>query len=111
MGTNRAFTAAPTHGPPRKYPEREMVNAIVYLTRNGCSWRNLPHDLPPWQAVYPYFRKLNEQGAWKPINDHLREQVRLQAGRDAHPSTIVVDSQSVKTTEKGGREAMTMANE
>jgi transposase len=99
----------PTHrtGRPRKYPERELLNAILYLTRTGCSWRSLPHDLPPWEAVYAYFRKLTDQGLWKRLNDRLREQVRLQAGREAHPSTIVVDSQSVKTTEKGGRAAMT----
>jgi transposase len=98
-------------GRPRKYPEREMLNAILYLTRNGCSWRSLPHDLPPWQAVYAYFRKLTDQGVWKGINDRLREQVRVRAGREAEASTLVIDSQSVKTTEKGGRAASMGASE
>ncbi len=88
-------------GRPRKYSQREMLNAILYITRTGCSWRMMPHDLPPWQAVYAYFRKLMGEGAWEEVNDTLREAVRQQAGREAHPSMLIVDSQSVKTTEKG----------
>lgn len=97
-------------GRPRKYPEREMFNAILYITRTGCSWRMLPHDLPPWKAVYAYFRKLQKLGLWQQVNDELRQQVRVAAGRDAHPSTLVADSQSVKTTEKGGLVAMMAVN-
>lgn len=95
-------------GRPRKYSQREMLNAILYLTRSGCSWRMLPHDLPPWKAVYAYLRKLQQANVWPRLNEALGEQVRLAAGRDAHPSTLLADSQSVKTTEKGGR-AATMA--
>lgn len=96
-------------GRPRKYSQREMLNTIVYVSRTGCSWRMLPHDLPPWKAVYAYFRKLTALNLWQTINNHLREQVRLSQARDAHPSTIIVDSQSVKTTEKGGLEALMAA--
>lgn len=97
-------------GRPRKYSQRELINAIVYALRTGCAWRLLPHDMPPWQSVYGYFRKLQAAGLWQRMNDRLREQVRQAAGREAEPSTIVVDSQSVKTTEKGGHGATMAAN-
>lgn len=64
----------------------------------------MPHDLPPWQAVYAYFRKLTDSGAWERINDEMRSRLRVKQERDAHPITLVIDSQSVKTTEKGGLE-------
>lgn len=97
-------------GRPRKYSQREMFNAILYVTRTGCSWRMLPHDLPPWKAVYAYFRKLQKLRLWQQINDELRQQVRVAAGRETHPSTLVADSQSVKTTEKGALVAMMAAS-
>lgn len=97
-------------GRPRKYSQREMLNAIFYLTRTGCSWRMLPHDLPPWKAVYAYFRKLQQLNLWQKVNDELRSQVRLAAGREPHPSTLVADSQSVKTTEKGGHVVLMAAS-
>src|SRR5438105_1856026 len=78
-------------GRPRKYSQREMLNAILYVTCSGESWRMMPHDLPPWQVVYTYFRKLQKLGAWKQINERLRERVRQRAGREAHPSTLVAD--------------------
>jgi transposase len=98
-------------GRPRKYSQRQMLNALLYLLRSGCAWRLLPHDLPPWQAVYAYFRKLEREGVWIRINDALREMVRQRNQREAEASTLVADSQSVKTTEKGGPKAMTAANE
>ena len=97
-------------GRPRKYSHRQMLDALFYLVRSGCAWRMLPRDLPPWQAVYAYFRKLQREGIWMQINDALRTGVRQQAKRDSTPSTLVADSQSVKTTEKGGHVAMTAAN-
>ena len=68
----------------------------------------LPHDFPAWETVYSYFRVLKRHGLWQRLNDALREQVRVKAGREREPSTIVIDSQSVKTAEKGGY-AATMA--
>jgi putative transposase len=85
--------------PPER--SREYVNGILYILRTGCAWRLLPHDFPPWSTVHTYFRKLLRDGTWQRINDRLRAQVRLQAGREAEPSLVIVDSQSVKTTEKG----------
>lgn len=83
------------------HPRRELLNAIFYATRNGGAWEALPHDLPPYKTVYDYFRDLCQRGRWVRIVDALRIQVRQQAGHEAHPSIVVVDSQSVKTTEKG----------
>jgi transposase len=96
-------------GRPPKYARREIVNAVLYLTRNGCAWRNLPHDLPPWSLVHNYFWHWKRDGIWQSLHDRLREQVRQSVGRAPQPSAAVLDSQSVKTTEKGGSGATTAA--
>jgi len=92
-----------------KYERREIVNAIFYLLGGGCTWRMLPRDLPPWQVVYWHFAKWRATGVWQRINDTLRTQWRVRDGREEAPSAGVMDSQSVKTSEKGGLEAMTQA--
>ena len=88
---------------------REVVNGILYLVRTGCSWRQLPHDFPPWGTVHWYYRCFRLDGTWQKIHDALRDKVRVSAGRKKSPSAAIVDSQSVKTTEKGGRMATTRA--
>jgi transposase len=85
---------------------REIINGIQYILRGGCAWRLLPHDLPHWRSVYEYFRQWKKDGTWVRIHDHLHEQVRQQMGRNVQPSAAIIDSQSVKTTEKGGLLAM-----
>ncbi len=84
-----------------------MVNAILSVDRNGTTWRALPHDLPPWRTVSHDFRTWRLDGTWDRIHDALRDAVRVQAGRELSPSAAIIDSQSVKTTEKGGLAATT----
>jgi putative transposase len=94
-------------GRPRTTDVREVVDAILYVLRNGVVWRALPHDFPPWETVYYYFNTWRRAGVWEQAHDALRERVRTTAGRAATPSAAILDSQSVKTTEKGGRGATT----
>jgi putative transposase len=94
--------AAKPGGRPRRADMREVVNAVLYVARNGVTWRALPHDFPPWRTVYHYFRAWRLDGTWESIHDALRDLVRTQAGRATSPSAAIIDSQSVKTTEKGG---------
>lgn len=98
-----------TRGRPRKYSHREMFNALFYVIRTGCTWRDLPHDLPKWQAVYAYMRRMESAGTLRHITDALREQERIRQGRHPSPSTVVIDTQSVRTAEKRGRFTATMA--
>jgi putative transposase len=97
-------------GRPRKYPLREVWNAIIYQARTGCQWRYLPHDLPPWETVREYFDRCQEAGTLQAAHDALREKVRVQAGREPTPSAAIIDSQSVRTPQKGGTTASTQAS-
>src|SRR6516162_5160164 len=81
---------------------RQVLNAIVYLVRSGCQWRLLPHDFPPWSTVHTWYRRWRRDGTWERINEALRQQVRVAAGRHPSPRSSAADSQSVKTTPQGG---------
>jgi putative transposase len=91
-------------GRPRVYPLREIIDAIFYVVRSGCSWRLVPHDFPPWRSVYHYFRQFRLDGTWERLHSALRERVRVRLKRDPQPSAAIVDSQSVKSTGVGGEQ-------
>ncbi|RYE65555.1 MAG: IS5 family transposase [Oxalobacteraceae bacterium] len=81
---------------------RELLNAIFYVLRTGCQWRYLPRSYPNWASVYSCFRRWSRNGTWDQVVEALRVQVRYEQGRKALPTAAVIDTQSVKTTEKGG---------
>lgn len=91
----------PKGGRPRKHPWREILNAIFYVVKNGCQWRALPHDFPPWKSIYHYFRLWRIDGTWEWLNTALCQEVREKKGRNRQPSAAIVDAQSVKTVEGG----------
>jgi transposase len=90
-------------GKGREVDLREVVNAIFYRADNGIKWRALPCDFPAWQTVYGYYRLWVRLGVWEQINSALVQQVRQAEGRSAQPSLVIIDSQSVKLGQKGGR--------
>jgi putative transposase len=103
------ITPAKPGGHPRTTDMQEVVNAIFSIDRTGCQWRALPHEFPPWSTVWGYFRRWRNDGTWKRIQTTLREQVRVKQGREPTSSAAIIDSQAVKTSQKGGFAAMTAA--
>jgi putative transposase len=93
---------AKTGGRPRTVEMFEIINAILYVLRNACVWRDLPNDLPKWQTVYSYFKRFERSGLWNAINRILVRKVRKVSGRDPEPSAAIIDAQTVRTTPQGG---------
>lgn len=92
----------PLGGRPEKHPRRAIVDAIRYVVDNGCKWRALPADFPPWQTVHGAFTRWCAAGVLERIRDILREHLRVNAGRERHPSAAAIDSQSVRAAETVG---------
>jgi len=93
-------------GRPAEHSRREIINAIFYVLRSGCQWPMMPHDLPHWKTVYTHFRNWRRDGTWLHIHDALRKKVRKLEGHQPEASAAILDSQSVRTTEKGGHMGM-----
>ena len=91
-----------TGGGKRTVIMREVVNGLMYILSTGCQWRAIPKDLPPKSSVYDYFDLWTYDGTLKRIHHALYEQCREQAQREASPTAAIIDSQSVKSAEKGG---------
>jgi transposase len=93
-------------GRPRQWELRVIVDAILYLLWTGCQWRALPKDFPPYSTVQGYFYRWRDEGTWERVSLTLVARARQQAGRNRVPSVGIIDSQSVPTTESGGRAAL-----
>ena len=88
---------------------REVVNGLMYVLSTGCQWRAIPKDLPPKSTVYDYFDLWTYDGTLQRIHHALYEQCREQAQREPSPTAAIIDSQSVKSAEKGGPASIRMA--
>jgi len=100
------FVAQGKMGRPRKHEIQDIINAIRYVMKSGCQWRLLPKDFPPWQTVYDYYLRWRKNGKWQEIHDALVKQVREKVGKEPKPTVGIIDSQSVKTVQKGGLKDM-----
>jgi putative transposase len=92
----------PKGGRPAETELREVVNGLLYYLTQGCGWRQLPHDLPNWWVVRYWFDRWAWDDTLERVNDVLRQRERERVGRTADPSAVILDSQSVKTSEVGG---------
>jgi putative transposase len=99
---SRLIPPAKPGGRPRSVNMRQVLNALFYVARTGCAWRMLPRDYPPKDTVYYYFKSFREQGLWERIHGLVCKRVRVKHGKQQQPSAAIIDSQSVKTTEKRG---------
>ena len=89
-------------GRPREIVVREVLNGIMYVLSTGCQWRYVPRDLPPSGTIYGYLQRWEYDGTLMKIHYALYQECREQAGREASPTACIIDSQSVKSAEKGG---------
>ena len=97
---------AKSGGRKRETDERALVNGIMYVLSTGCQWRYVPKDLPPRSTLHDYFQRWSEDGTLEKLHHALYVECREQLGREASPTACVIDSQSVKSAEKGGPASM-----
>ena len=86
------------YGNRAKHDKRLLVDAILYRTKTGCQWRQLPTTFPPWQTVYSFFRRAKEKNIWEKVLEDLVSKSRLAMEKNKDPKYAIIDSQSVKTT-------------
>jgi transposase len=89
-------------GGKRTVSMREVVNGLMYVLSTGCQWRAIPKDLPARSTVHGYLDLWDYDGTLKRLHHALYIQCREQAGREASPTAAIIDTQSVKSAEKGG---------
>jgi transposase len=94
------FFAVGNYGKKHKYAKRELTNAVFYVIKTGCQWRYLPKEYPPWKSVYSFYMRAKHRGIWEEIMNMLVTKDRVAMGREVHPTYSLIDSQSVKTTDK-----------
>ena len=82
-----------------KHDKRDLVNAVFYLTKTGCQWRQLPNNFPNWPTVYSFYRRAKQEGIWEKMMHDLVKKSRVRMGRQVYPTYSIIDSQSVKTTD------------
>jgi len=88
-------------GRPLRYNRRLVLDTILYVLVSGCAWRQVPHDLAPWDVAYRWFRVWSADGTWDRVHDRLRDRLRARDGRSVQPSAAVLDSQSARSAEGG----------
>src|ERR1700678_3719046 len=91
--------------PQREHSLRDLFNAVRYLVKTGCQWRFIPHDLPPWFAVYQQARRWLQAGVFEAINHDLRIMVRILAERNEQPSRVILDGRTLQSTPESGERA------
>ena len=94
------FFDAGNYGNRQKWAKRELMNAILYLLKSGCQWRMIPHDFPPYQTVWSFYKRACEKGIWEDILKELVADDRTNQGKKKNPTYGIIDSQSVKTIYK-----------
>lgn len=91
--------------PQREHSLRDVFNALRWLARAGASWRMLPHDFPPWAAVYQQFRRWNDAGCFEAMVNDMRCIIRTAQGRESQPSAMVLDGRTLQSTCESGTRA------